>query len=86
VHTARLPDGSRKVVHIAEMTGMEGDTFVLQDLYSYKQTGFDAAGHVRGYHTAFGAVPRFVEDVKERGIHVDLGLFTPRKAREAKGS
>jgi hypothetical protein len=81
VHVARMPDGTRKLVHIAEMTGMEGDMFVLQDIFAFKQTGFDGSGKVLGYHTATGQVPRFAEDLKERGIAVNLDLFAPTAAR-----
>ena len=85
VHVSRMPDGTRKIVEICEMTGMENDTFVLQTLYTFKRTGFDAQGRVTGYHTAAGIVPQFVERLRERGIKVDLGLFQPKPApaREA---
>ena len=44
VHIERLPDGSRKVVKIAEVQGMEGDVIVLQDLFQFQQTGFEGGG------------------------------------------
>ena len=79
VHEARMPDGTRKVVEICEMTGMEGDTFLLQTLYQFKQTGFDDKGNVVGCHTATGAIPRFVETLRERSLKVDLALFAPNE-------
>jgi len=75
VHGARLSDGSRKVVNISEITGMEGETITLQTLYEFKQQGFDAQGRVVGVMRATGAVPKFVDRLRERGIEVYLNLF-----------
>ncbi len=86
VHVSRLPDGTRKIVHIAEMTGMESDTFVLQDIFAFKQTGFDGGGKVLGYHTATGQVPRFAEDLRARGIPIDLEMFQPTGASKETGA
>jgi len=83
VHTARLTDGTRKVVQIDEITGMEGDTFVLQDLFLFRQRGFDEGGRVRGYHTATGLVPDFVGKMRERGISVEPHLFEPDPQEQA---
>jgi len=85
VHQSRMPDGTRKIVDISEMVGMEGDTFLLQSLFTYKQTGFDADGRVVGYHTATGTVPRFVEALRERGIRVNMALFKPKQTKAAAG-
>jgi len=79
IQTARLPDGSRKVVEVAELLGLEGDTFVLQTLYLFKQRGFSTDGRVQGDFVATGAIPRFIEGLRERGIHVDLKMFAPPK-------
>jgi pilus assembly protein CpaF len=86
VHTARYPDGTRKVAEVSEMTGMEQDTFTMQSLFVFKQTGIGDDGRVMGYHTATGILPKFVEHVRERGIKVDLGLFKPRKAVQERTS
>jgi len=75
VHTARLPDGKRKVTAVTELTGMEGDVITLQDIYLFKQTGVTQAGDVIGHHEATGAVPKFVHSLKQRGIHVDMQMF-----------
>jgi len=75
IHTARLPDGKRKVMAITELTGMEGDVITLQDIYVFKQTGISTGGDILGHHEATGSVPKFVHGIKQRGIEVDMQLF-----------
>ncbi|MBN2144320.1 MAG: Flp pilus assembly complex ATPase component TadA [Candidatus Aureabacteria bacterium] len=75
VQQSRLADGSRKITHVTEITGMENNTLTMQDIYLYKQTGFNAQGKVEGYFTATGCVPKFVEELKSRGIPVNMDLF-----------
>jgi pilus assembly protein CpaF len=75
VHGARLPDGSRKITNVSEITGMEGDTIVLQPVFEFKQKGFDEHGKVLGDFRPSGAVPTFVPELRERGIPVDMSLF-----------
>jgi pilus assembly protein CpaF len=79
-HGARLVDGTRKIVEISEITGMEGDTITMQSIFEFKQKGFDAQGKIIGYFTATGAVPKFIHEIRERGIKVDMGIFTPVEA------
>lgn len=75
VHTSRLSDGSRKVMNIEEVRGIEGDVFTLQSLYAFRQQGFDKDGDVEGYFTATGNAPEFVRELRERGIDVDQSMF-----------
>ncbi|MBI2195296.1 MAG: Flp pilus assembly complex ATPase component TadA [Planctomycetes bacterium] len=75
VHQARMPDGSRKIVAVCEITGREGETIVLQDLFRYEKKGLDDDGRVQGDHRALGTVPKFVQDLRARGTPVDLSLF-----------
>ena len=75
VHTARLPDGKRKVLAITEVTGMEGDVITLQDVFVFKQTGIATNGDITGHFEATGAIPKFVHSLKQRGIPVDMGMF-----------
>jgi len=82
VQTARMPDGTRKVTCIAEITGMEGDVITMQDLFVFRQTGVGANGEVEGYHDATGAVPKFIHDLQQRGISVDMTMFTSRQQRD----
>jgi pilus assembly protein CpaF len=71
VHTARLADGSRKVTSICEVVGMEGDTIMLQELFTYLREGKDADGNIIGRFTSTGIRPRFAEQLKHTGGEVD---------------
>ncbi|MGB1238642.1 MAG: ATPase, T2SS/T4P/T4SS family [Pseudomonadales bacterium] len=75
VQQSRLADGSRKVTHISEITGMEGNTVQLNDIFLYKQEGFDEQGKVIGKFEATGQVPHFYESLRARGINVDMSIF-----------
>lgn len=75
VQTTRLSDGSRKVIAVAEVTGMEANTITLQDIYTFKQTGLDANRKVMGSHAATGFVPKFVSKLEALGIDLPRGIF-----------
>jgi pilus assembly protein CpaF len=75
VQQARFADGTRKITHITEITGMESGMVQMQDIFVYKQHGFDSEGKVIGSFTATGRVPEFYENLKERGIPADMSLF-----------
>jgi pilus assembly protein CpaF len=76
VQTARLPDGSRKITAITEVTGLgENSVFMTQDVFVYKQQGVDAAGRIIGQYRPTGTVPRIVEQLRARGIKVAMEVF-----------
>jgi pilus assembly protein CpaF len=75
VQQTRFADGTRRVSAISEVSGMELDVIALQDIFTFKQDGFDAEGRVQGRFIATGFVPRFYEDLQSRGIPVDMGIF-----------
>lgn len=75
VQQARFSDGSRRITHVAEVTGMEGEVIALQELFRFRQEGIDREGRVVGRHVATGFVPRFVEELRRRGEQVDLSIF-----------
>lgn len=77
VQEARLADGSRRIVAVSEITGMEGQQIVMQDLFVFRQTGVDANGRIRGDLTATGAMPSFYDTLGARGIQLDPALFQP---------
>ncbi|MFO1491189.1 MAG: CpaF family protein [Kiritimatiellia bacterium] len=77
VHLSRFQDGTRKVSRITEICGLEGDKITMQDLFEYKQTGFDDAGKVIGRLLPCGAVPTFMEEFRVRGIQLDGKIFDP---------
>ncbi|MDD6043254.1 MAG: CpaF family protein [Eubacteriaceae bacterium] len=70
VHQARMRDGSRKVVSITEVVGMEGDVITLQDIYTYRKEGLDATGKQKGSFVASGVRPSFMDDLEAMGILV----------------
>ena len=75
VQIARLADGSRRLTHIAEITGMEGDVISMQEIFLFAQEGFDAKNHVIGKHKPTGFVPKFYESLKARGMRANMALF-----------
>jgi pilus assembly protein CpaF len=75
VQISRFSDGTRKVVNICEITGVESGTVQMQDIFRFQQAGFDPEGKVRGQYHATGRVPEFYEDLRSRGIGVDMSIF-----------
>ena len=82
IQVNRLTDGRRKVTSISELTGMEGEVITMQEIFSYRQTGVDADGSVKGYFQATGVRPRFIERMKARGIVLPESLFDPSRRME----
>ena len=77
VHLARLADGSRKIVQISEITGREGNTITMRDIFVYRQTGLGSDGKVEGEFLASGSVPAFIDTMRERGmLQLDMAVFT----------
>ncbi|MGE5466513.1 MAG: CpaF family protein [Ignavibacteria bacterium] len=77
VQVSRLADGRRKVVSIQELTGMEGETITLQEIFGFRQSGIDAEGKVGGYFAATGVRPKFMERLRAFGIALPEGTFDP---------
>jgi len=78
VQQARLRDGSRKVTHITEVVGMEGDKITLQDIFLFKQTGVDESGRVVGDYEPTGILPKFLNMIDAEGIELSREIFFPR--------
>ena len=74
VHTERLRDGSRKVTHITEIQGMEGDVITMTDLFVFEQTGFEE-GRVIGRLRPTGLRPKFMDKIEASGIHLPASIF-----------
>jgi len=80
VHTARLSDGSRKIMSIAEVAGMKDEMHInLNEVFVFKQTGVDSKGKVLGYFTATGYKPTFLEEIRVRGISLSEDIFVSTK-------
>ena len=75
VQQTRFADGSRRIVNISEVTGVEQSTVQMQEIFRYVQEGYDGDGRVTGYFEATGNVPQFYEDLRRRKIQVDMGIF-----------
>jgi pilus assembly protein CpaF len=82
LHLARLTDGSRKVMSLQEITGMEGNTITTQEIFSFQQRGIDQEGKVRGRFAFGGVRPKFINRFKVAGIKVSPDLFDPTKTME----
>ena len=79
VQQNRLVDGSRKIVAISEVTGREGTTILLQDIFLFEQKGFSPDGKVIGQMVATGNIPRFVEELKLKGdLRLKMNVFVPK--------
>jgi pilus assembly protein CpaF len=74
VHQERMPDGSRKVVRIAEVQGMEQQTIVMQDVFALQQAP-DSSGRVTGPLTATGIRPKLLKKLERRSIYLPVELF-----------
>jgi len=83
VQVSRLSDGSRKVLQLSEIVGMEGDVITMQDIFTYERQGVDAEGRVIGRYRATGIRPRFTERLTAWGIELPSGLFSPVAERTA---
>jgi pilus assembly protein CpaF len=82
IHVARLTDGTRKMISLQEMTGMEGDIITLQELFSFQRKTVDSEGKVRGNYVYHGVRPRFIDKFKMAGINVSNKLFDPANVTE----
>ncbi len=77
IHQQRLGDGSRRITHISEVHGLEGEVIVLQDIFVYRQQGVDEQGVVQGRFMATGLRPKVLPLLESRGIHLPVNLFMP---------
>lgn len=78
VQQSRLRDGSRRITHITEVQGMEGDVITLQDIFIYEQTGKDELGKITGRLKPTGIRPKFMEKLAANGINLANELFWPK--------
>jgi pilus assembly protein CpaF len=74
VHQERLRDGTRKVVNITEVSGMEGDVITMTDIFTFEQLGYED-NHVLGRLRPTGLRPKFIEKIEASGIHLPPSVF-----------
>ena len=80
VQATRLSDGSRKVISIAEITGMEGRVVQLQEIFRFERSHTDDEGRVCGAFRATGIRPKFLDEMQRRGVHYPAENFDPSRA------
>jgi pilus assembly protein CpaF len=78
VQIARLSDGTRKVITISEITGMNEESIAMQDIFSFDRTGIDESGKVRGVFRATGMRPQFADRLATSGTRLRPALFESR--------
>ncbi|MFM0236688.1 CpaF family protein [Paraburkholderia phytofirmans] len=82
VQASRLTDGRRKLMSISEITGMEGDIINMQEIFTFKRTGVDENGMIKGYFCASGVRPKFCERLAGFGIVLPDQMFDPARRFE----
>lgn len=80
IQLSRLSDGTRKVVKISEVTGMEGETLVMQDIFIFDREGIDDNGNVMGSYRPTGVRPVFCDKLKLMGVSLPQGMFERKEA------
>ncbi len=78
IQSNRLQGGPRRVTHITEVAGMEGDTVVMQDIFRYVQTGIDESGTATGHFVSTGIRPSFMDRLEQSGIRLPASAFRER--------
>jgi pilus assembly protein CpaF len=70
IQVARLTDGTRRITSISEITGMEGETMAMQEIFQFERAGIDSMGKVLGRFRGTGIRPRFAERLKQYGMQL----------------
>lgn len=76
VQISRLSDGSRKILSITEVAGMQGETVTLQEIFKFKEEGFDKNRKIIGQFQATGLIPTFIEEFERKGLKIPRTLFS----------
>ncbi|NIE64230.1 CpaF family protein [Burkholderia sp. Ax-1719] len=83
VQVARLTDGRRKIISLSELTGMEGDMINMQEIFTFRRSGVDTNGNVRGAFQATGVRPKFSERLDAFGVRLADATYDPARRFEA---
>jgi pilus assembly protein CpaF len=75
VQVSRMADGTRKIIAISELTGMEGDVITMQDIFVFERTGMSPDGRVRGRFRATGIRPKCTDRLAASGVHLPFDMF-----------
>lgn len=83
VQISRLSDGSRKIISVTEVCGMQGDTVTLQEIFRFKETGFDKNRKIVGQFQAMGLIPTFIEKLEQKGVIIPREIFSNEAPKQA---
>ncbi|MEQ1722761.1 MAG: ATPase, T2SS/T4P/T4SS family [Pseudobdellovibrio sp.] len=83
VQIVRLSDGSRKIISITEVVGMQGDVVTLAEIFKYKETGYDKNRKILGQFQSTGTVPSFAQEIKDKGGHIPMEIFSNEAPKAA---
>ena len=75
IHVSRMADGTRRVLSVQELLGMEGPVVTMQEIFRFVQTGVDAEGGVKGHFEATGMVPRCADRIRLAGVDLPSEIF-----------
>jgi pilus assembly protein CpaF len=75
IQLSRLEDGSRRIISIQEVEGMEGEVITLSEIFKYIRRGLDDKGVVLGQYCSTGIIPKCISNMKQRGLKTDLAIF-----------
>lgn len=76
VQISRLSDGSRKIINVTEVCGMQGEAVTLQEVFKFKETGFDKNRKILGQFQATGMIPTFIEKLEQKGVFIPRDIFS----------
>ncbi|MDR0931502.1 MAG: Flp pilus assembly complex ATPase component TadA [Victivallales bacterium] len=82
VQISRERDGSRKLISVSEITKMEGDIITMQDLFVFRQTGWNADNRIVGVYEPTGNLPTFMEEIERAKLDCDISMFSPKSEGE----
>jgi pilus assembly protein CpaF len=83
VQIVRLSDGSRKIISITEVVGMQGDVVTLAEIFKFKETGYDKNRKILGQFQSTGTVPSFAQEIKDKGGHIPMEIFSNEAPKAA---
>lgn len=78
VQISRERDGSRKVINISEITKMEGDIITMQDIFTFRQTGWSADNKIEGVYEPTGSIPTFMDEIERAKLDLDVSIFSKK--------
>ena len=76
VQISRLSDGSRKILSVTEVGGMQGDVVTLAEIFRFKETGYDKNRRIQGIFQATGTIPSFIQKLSDKGVVIPREIFS----------